>query len=82
MDYTVRTAGQLGQILQALRKEAGWTQKSVADRSGLLQKTVSVLEREPERATVRSLLALVAALDADLVVRPRVPAHDEQSEAW
>ncbi|TVR52893.1 MAG: XRE family transcriptional regulator [Spirochaetaceae bacterium] len=71
MDYPVRTAAQLGVILQALRKDHGRTQQEAAETSGLFQKSVSLLERTPERATVRSLLALVSALDAEIVIRSR-----------
>lgn len=71
MDYPVRTAAQLGMILQALRKDHARTQQETADESGLLQKSVSLLERNPERATVRSLLSLISALDAEIVIRSR-----------
>ncbi len=71
MDYPVKTAAQLGMIIQALRKDQARTQQKAAEDSGLLQKTVSLLERNPERATVRSLLALVSALDAEIVIRSR-----------
>ena len=81
MDYPIKTPSQLGMILQALRKERRETQRSVAAHGGLLQKTVSLLERSPERATVNSLLALVAALDAEIVLRPRNAGPDEIASA-
>ncbi len=71
MDYPVKTTLQLGMILQALRKERNRTQRELAEASGLLQKSVSLLERSPERATVRTLFSLLTALDAEVVIRSR-----------
>ena len=81
MDYPVKTASQLGMFLKALRNQQSLTQTQVAAASGLLQKTVSLLERTPHRATVHSLLALIAALDADLVIRPRPEIESSQDDS-
>ncbi len=80
MDYPIRTIPQLGKILKALRNEDGLTQRDVAEKSGLLQKTVSLMEREPDRATVQSLFALISALDATLVIRPRMSVDNGDTE--
>ena len=69
MDYPARTPEQLGQILRALRLGRSMPQTELATDSGLLQKTISLLERAPERATVETLMRAIAALDADLVIR-------------
>lgn len=87
MDYPVKTTLQLGMILQALRKEQDRTQRELAEASGLLQKSVSLLERSPERATVRTFFALLSALDSELVIRSHHRRDGEEvepatSEEW
>ena len=49
MEQTVRIASQLGQALWGARKLSSLTQKAVGARVGLLPKTISALERTPER---------------------------------
>ena len=71
MDYPVRTPSQLGLALKARRKVSGLTQAQAAEKVGLLPKTVSALEGHPEASSVESLLKLIAALDLELVLRPK-----------
>ncbi len=71
MDQASRTPVQLGAALRRQRKAHGLTQ---ADLGGLINKrqaTISSLE-SGGGATLDTLLAVLAALDLELVVRPRV----------
>ena len=70
-DYPIKTPQQLGSVLQGYRKERGLTQKAVGDKVGLAQKAVSKIELAPGRAGVSLIFKLLAALDLELVVRPR-----------
>jgi HTH-type transcriptional regulator / antitoxin HipB len=70
-DYPVKTPKQLGSVLQGYRRERGLTQTDVGTKVGLAQKAVSKIELAPERAGLNMIFKLLAALDLELVVRPR-----------
>jgi HTH-type transcriptional regulator/antitoxin HipB len=71
MDYTVHTPRQLGQVLKGERSTRHLTQAEVATRVGLLPKTISKLERDPDSATLESLFKLLSSLQLELVVRSK-----------
>lgn len=68
---TVRTAGQLGPALRALRVARGWSQTELGRRVGLSQERISTIERRPERITIGQLLTLLMALEGQLSIGPR-----------
>jgi HTH-type transcriptional regulator/antitoxin HipB len=70
-EYNAQTPDQLAQILRGYRKERKLSQAAVADRTGMLAKTVSALENHPEKAMVDSLFQLLSGLDVELVLRDR-----------
>lgn len=70
-EYPIKTPQQLGAVLQGYRKERGLTQKDVGARLGIAQNTVSQIESEPGRAGLARVFKLLAALDLEVVVRPR-----------
>jgi HTH-type transcriptional regulator/antitoxin HipB len=67
----VRTSGQLGPALRALRQAHGWSQVELGRRLGLSQERISTIERQPERITVGQLLTVLMALDGQLSVEAR-----------
>ena len=71
MPYAIQTPAQLGKVLQAERKTRGLNQLQAAESVGLLPKTVSRLERNPDTATIDSLFKLLSALQLELVVQPK-----------
>lgn len=72
MSNKVRTTHQLAMVLQGHRKQSRLTQKQTADKVGLLAKTVSALENEPDSVTISSLFKLLSALDLEMVLQPKV----------
>ena len=70
-DYPVKTPKQLGSVLQGYRRERGLTQTDVGTKVGLAQKAVSKIELAPERAGLNMIFKLLAALELELVLRPR-----------
>ena len=68
---SVRTSGQLGPALRALRQAQGWSQAELGRRLGLSQERISTIERQPERVTVGQLLTVLMALDGQLSVEAR-----------
>jgi len=80
MEYSVRTTQQLALILQGCRKETGATQKQTASKVGLLPKTISALETNPDTSSIASLFKLLSALGLEMVLQPKdadLPAKGE-----
>ena len=71
MKYPIRTTQQLAMILQGCRKQVGLTQKQTAGKVGLLPKTISLLETDPDGSSVASLFKLLSALDLELVLQSK-----------
>ena len=80
MTSAIRTGGQLGPALRALRQQRGWSQTELGRRVGLSQERISNIERQPERITVSQLLTVLMALNGELLVGVRPPS--EPSQPW
>lgn len=72
--FTVRTAEQLPQLLQAFRKEANLTQDEVALRLGVSQQTYSAMERNADKVGITRLLKLLNILGVELALQKPSPA--------
>lgn len=70
-DYIARTPKQLGAILRGYRRERKLTQQAVGKGSGLVQSAVSLIESNPANTSLSRMYRMLAALDLELVVRPR-----------
>jgi HTH-type transcriptional regulator/antitoxin HipB len=70
MQTIIFTSKQLATMLKARRKALRLTQKEVAALVGLLPKTVSSLETDPDRCSVESLRMLLSALKLELTLSP------------
>ena len=70
-EYTIKTPQQLGSVLRGYRRDRGLTQEEAGAKVGLAQNAVSQIEAAPGRVSLVRLFKLVAALDLELVVRPR-----------
>ncbi|KAB7784130.1 helix-turn-helix domain-containing protein [Methylorubrum populi] len=70
-EHIARTEKQLGAILRRMRKQAGLTQGSLGNRIHLRQGTISRLEAGEPAVQIRTLMEALAALELELVVRPR-----------
>lgn len=82
MNHAIRTAGQLGPVLHALRQSRGWSQAALGERLGLSQERVSAIERHPERITVQQLLTVLMALDAQVAVQSRASVAADANGPW
>lgn len=71
VDYSVKTPQQLGAVLRGFRRERQLTQAEAGARVGLAQNAVSEIESNPARSSVERVLKLLAALEVDVVLRPR-----------
>ena len=70
-EIMARTPVQIGAALRRLRRLRGRTQRDAAGRAGLRQATVSATEAGRPGTHLATLCDLLAALDLELVVRPR-----------
>jgi HTH-type transcriptional regulator/antitoxin HipB len=82
MQYHIHTDKQLASALRSRRKQKEWTQRDTGRAVGLLPKTVSGLETDPERASVRSLLLLLSALELEIVLRPKEAGGTDEILEW
>ena len=80
MPSAIRTSGQLGPALRALRQQRGWSQTELGRRIGLSQERISSIERQPERVTIGQLLTVLMALNGELRLDTRPPPPPAQ--AW
>lgn len=80
MKYPVRTTQQLSMILQGCRKQAGITQKQAASKVGMLPKTISSFETNPDNGSIASLFKLLSALDLEMVLQPKKTGQDDGDE--
>ncbi|RFP86246.1 helix-turn-helix domain-containing protein [Rhodobacteraceae bacterium 63075] len=71
MSTLARTPKQIGTIIQRARKQRDWTQSDLAERAGLRQGTISVIEKGDKPAKLDSILAVLAALDLEFRVGER-----------
>jgi len=78
MDMIARTSGQLGAALRRIRRAKQITQQALGDKMHARQATISKLEAGEPATQLSTLLDAMAALDLELVIRPRTsaPAHE------
>ena len=70
MDHASRTPEQLGAALRRMRKKNGLTQGDLGALVNRRQATISTLEGG-QGGTLETLLAVLSALDLEMVLRPR-----------
>jgi HTH-type transcriptional regulator/antitoxin HipB len=71
-EQVIQAPSQLGVLLKGARRKRGMSQQELALKAGgTSQNRLSELELQPGRFTVERLLLILAALDLELVVRPR-----------
>jgi HTH-type transcriptional regulator / antitoxin HipB len=80
MDIIARSARQLGAALRRFRRQKGLTQRSLGELMHARQATVSKLESGESGTQLRVVIDALAALDLELVVRPRSKASTQQIE--
>ncbi len=71
MEHIVRTPDQLGAALRRERRKRAITQTVLADTTGLRQATISSVEAGVVATQFSTVCDLMAALNLELVLRPR-----------
>jgi DNA-binding XRE family transcriptional regulator len=80
--FVITSKQQLGPTLKGLRKQKGLTQVQMANQSGLGQKTISLLETEPWRCSVDSLLRYMSAVEVAMSLDFIATMRSSSSEEW
>ena len=80
MTDLARTSKQIGTIIQRARKKRGWTQTQLAERAGLRQATISIIESGTAPAKLDSILAVLAALDLEFRIGARTKGQGQDIE--
>jgi transcriptional regulator with XRE-family HTH domain len=80
--FVITNPQQLGPTLKGLRKQKGLTQVEMAKLSGLGQKTISLLETEPWRCSVDSLLRYLSVVDAAMSLDLIAALRGSGNESW
>lgn len=81
----IRTTGQLGPYLKALRRARGWSQEQLGARIGLSQERIAKIEGAPEKVSFDSLLTIMMALNAEFHVVDRqdpTAVPQDKGEGW
>jgi HTH-type transcriptional regulator/antitoxin HipB len=81
MDTIARTTKQLGAAIRRSRRQKGLTQRAVGDLMHARQATVSKIESGEAGTQLGVLIDALAALDLELVIRPRSKASADEIEA-
>ena len=79
MEDIIRDVRQLGHAVRRQRESAGLTQGDLARKAGLRQPTVSDIEGGVAGPRFDTVAALLAALDLELVLRPRTRTEGDLS---
>ncbi|MFP6747728.1 MAG: helix-turn-helix transcriptional regulator [Alphaproteobacteria bacterium] len=80
MDHIVRTAKQVGAAIRRVRRAKNLTQSGVGGKTRMRQGTLSRLETGEANTKLGTLLAVLAALDLEIVIRPRSKASAKDIE--
>jgi HTH-type transcriptional regulator / antitoxin HipB len=80
MDTIARTAKQVGAAIRRFRRQKNMTQRTLGELMKARQATVSKLESGASRVQLGVLVDTLAALDLELVIRPRTKAPADQIE--
>lgn len=66
-----RDSKQLGNLIRGARKAIGLSQAELANRAGLRQETISLIETGSTSTRIDTLMRLMAALDLEISVDQR-----------
>lgn len=80
MNQLARTPKQLGTTIRRRRKALQLTQTTLGEKSGLRQATISAVEDGEPGTELKTLFDILAALDLELVVRPRSKGNASEIE--
>lgn len=81
MEQVARTTKQAGEAIRRVRRQRGLSQSALGAKMHVRQATVSKLEAGEPATQLKMLTDALAALDLELVIRPRSSGRVEDIEA-
>lgn len=81
MQQIARTPKQLGDAIRRRRRKLGVIQTRLGEQTGLRQATISAVEGGAPGTQLGTVCDILAALDLELVIRPRTKAEPAEIEA-
>lgn len=82
MQLSAQTPEQLATVLRGQRRARKLTQREAAMLVGLLPKTISALESDPEKGSIGSLYKLLSALGLELTLQPKAGTTPTSTSEW
>lgn len=80
MDQIARTSKQIGDALRRRRRTLNLTQRELGTKTSLRQATISAIENGEPGTQLRTLSDVLAALNLELVIRPRTKGSPTEIE--
>jgi HTH-type transcriptional regulator/antitoxin HipB len=80
MEQITRTPQQIGAAIRRRRRSIGLNQTQLGKKAQLRQATISAVEAGDAGTQLRTLCDILAALDLEIVVRPRTKATSAEIE--
>ncbi len=80
MDYLVRSEKQAGTVLRRQRRAQKLTQAQLADRAGVRQGTISLMESGAKGTRLSTIMDVLRVLDFEIVIRPRTKGSHQDIE--
>ena len=82
MDQIIHSSKSLGSAIKRQRKARNMTQTEAGSIFNLDQPTVSSIEQGAPGTRLETLFRMLAALDLELVIRPKISGKHEDQEEW
>ena len=76
--YLAPTPRELGQLIRGYRRQRAWTQAQLAERAGLLPKTLSAIEAGTGHVLLANVMRCLSALELDLYLALRTSAQPNE----
>lgn len=76
MEYLITNNTKLANLLRTIRKEYGWSQAEAANKSGLLPKTISLIENNPGGCSIDTLSKYLSGLNLEMVFQNKITAAE------
>lgn len=80
MSALARTPRQIGNIVRRSRKALGLNQTQLGEKAGLRQETISLIETGNPAAKMKTILAVLAALDLEFRIGSRTKGNAKDIE--
>jgi HTH-type transcriptional regulator/antitoxin HipB len=80
MEQIIRTPKQLGEALRRYRRSLALNQTRLGERTKLRQATISTVEAGEPGTQIGTLCDVLAALNLELVLRPRTTSSADEIE--